>query len=193
MANTALLVSEQRLKQWTNLDVNVRIEEITPFIIQAQDIYIQDQLGTKFYNRIKDGIIAGDLNADEQLFLTDYIGPTLMQYALYLMMPGLKYKLSDKGVLSGSSEETTQTSLDELKYLRQSTLDTAEFYATRLREYLMDNPGLFPEYDTPGTDGMYPNKQKPYFSGLVVPKKRYKSYYNDKCDGCDIYGPAIED
>jgi hypothetical protein len=190
---TALLVSEQRLKQWTNLDNNVRVEEITPFIIQAQDIYIQDTLGTKFYNRIKEGIIAADLNTNETAFLQDYIGPCLMQFSLYLMMPGLKYSLTDKGVLSGSSEETTQTSLDELKYLRQAALDTAQFYQKRMREFLFDNPGMFPEYDTPGTDGMYPNKQTPYFSGLVVPKKRYKNYANDKCDGCDIYGPAIED
>lgn len=188
MSYTALLVSEQRLKQWTNLDDNVRVDEITPFIIQAQDIYIQDQLGTLFYTRIKNGIIANDLNADEAAFLQDYIGPTLMQYALYLMMPGLKYKLSDKGVLSGSSEETTQTSLDELKYLRQSTLDTAEFYAERLREYLIDNPGLFPQYETPGTDGMYPNKQTPYFSGLVVPRNRKANYYDEKCPDCDDCG-----
>ena len=188
MANTALLVSEQRLKQWTNLDNNVRVEEITPFIIQAQDIYIQDQLGTKFYNRIKQGVINNDLNADENTFLKDYIGPTLMQYALYLMMPGLKYKLSDKGVLSGSSEETTQTSLDELKYLRQSVIDTAEFYADRLREYLIDNPGLFPEYQTPGTDGMYPNKQTPYFSGLVIPRNRKADYYDEICPDCDDCG-----
>lgn len=187
MANTALLVSEQRLKQWTNLDVNVRIEEITPFIIQAQDIYIQDTLGTKFYNRIKNGIIAADLDTNETLFLTDYIGPCLMQFALYLMMPGLKYRLTDKGVLSGSSEETTQTSLDELKYLRQSALDTAEFYQKRMREFLIDNPGMFPDYDTPGTDGMYPNKQNPYFSGLVIPKS-YKTYYDEKCPDCDDCG-----
>ena len=83
MANTALLVSEQRLKQWTNLDENVRIQEITPFILQAQDIYIQDTLGTLFFNRIKDGIIDNDLNADETTFLADYIGPCLMQFALY--------------------------------------------------------------------------------------------------------------
>ena len=184
---TALLVSEQRLKQWTNLDENVRVEEITPFIIQAQDIYIQDQLGTLFYNRIKDGIIANDLNANEAAFLQDYIGPTIMQYALYLMMPGLKYKLSDKGVLSGSSENATQSTLDELKYLRQSTLDTAEFYAERLREYLLDNPGIFPQYTNPGSDGMYPNKQKPYFSGLVVPRF-YSNYYDKDCENCDDCG-----
>lgn len=195
MAQTALLVSEQRLKQWTNLDSNVRVEEITPFIIQAQDIYVQDSLGTKFFNRIKDGIINANLTADEQTLLNDYIGPMLMQYALYLMMPGLKYKLVDKGVVSGNSEESTQTTLEELKYLRQSALDTAEFYNERLREYLIDNPGMFADYDTPGVDGMYPNKQTPYFSGLVVPK-RYKNYYDEKCQGCDggcvACGPAVE-
>lgn len=196
MAQTALLVSEQRLKQWTNLDSNVRVEEITPFIIQAQDIYVQDSLGTKFFNRIKDGIINSNLTTDEQTLLNDYIGPMLMQYALYLMMPGLKYKLVDKGVVSGTSEESTQTSLDELKYLRQSALDTAEFYNERLREYLIDNPGMFEFYDTPGVDGMHPNKQTPYFSGLVV-AKRYKNYYDQKCQGCNggctACGPAVED
>jgi len=192
MAQTALLVSEQRLKQWTNLDSNVRVEEITPFIIQAQDIYIQDSLGTKFFNAIKDGIVNSSLTSDEQTLLNDYIGPMLMQYALYLMMPGLKYKLVDKGILSGTSEESTQTSLDELKYLRQSTLDTAQFYNERLREYLLDNPGMFADYETPGTDGMFPNKQTPYFSGLVVPRNN-KTYYEEKCDGCIGEGPAIED
>jgi hypothetical protein len=187
-STTALFVSEQRLKQWTNLDDNVRVDEITPFIIQAQDIYIQDQLGTKFFNAIADGIITNTLTADENTFLQNYIGPTLMQYALYLMMPGLKYHLTDKGVLSGSSENATQTTLDELKYLRQTTLNTAEFYAERLREYLLDNPGLFPDYDTPGTDGMYPNKQKPYFSGLVIPRNRKADYYDEKCPDCDDCG-----
>ena len=79
MANTALLVSEQRMKQWTQLDDNVRMDDITPFILQAQDIYMQDTLGTKFYTRLKEGVIADDLDADEKLLLNDYIGPTLMQ------------------------------------------------------------------------------------------------------------------
>jgi len=52
---------------------------------------------------------------------------------------------------------------------------------------------MFPDYETPGTDGMYPNKQTPYFSGLVTQVPKYgKKYYDEKCDGCDIYGPAVE-
>lgn len=185
---TVLLVSEQRLKQWTNLDDNVRVEEITPFIIQSQDIYIQNLCGTLLFNRLKDGVLANDLNVNETILLQDYVAPALMQYALYMLMPGLKYNLLDKGILSGTSEESSGINLDELKYLRQSVLNTAEFYSKRLREYFIDNPGMFPEYSQPGTNGMYPDKANPYFSGLQIPRG-YRDNY-DECDNCfGMYGP----
>lgn len=187
MAYTALLVSEQRLKQWTALDENVRVDEITPFIINAQDIYMQDTLGTKFYTRLKDGVVADNLTADEIHLLNEYVAPCLMQYALYLMLPTLKYKVVEKGLLSGTSEETAATNLDELKYVRQTTLDMAEFYNKRLIEFLKDNPGMFADYDSPGTDGMYPNKRTPYFSGLVTGVKN-RGYYDEKCPDCDDCG-----
>ena len=59
MSQTALLVSEQRMKQWTQLDDNVRLNEITPHILQAQDIYLQNVLGTRLFDRLKAGVIAG--------------------------------------------------------------------------------------------------------------------------------------
>ena len=189
MAYTALLVSEQRMKQWTALDNNTRTEEITPFIINAQDVYIQDTLGTKFYLKLKDGIVNNTLTADETHILNEYIAPTLMQYSLYLMLPTIKYKIVEKGVLNGTSEETAATTLDELKYLRQSTMDLAEFYNKRLLEFLFDNPSMFPEYTNPGTDGMTPNKRNPYFSGLVTGKSNL-SYYEEKYTDCTDCGPS---
>lgn len=189
MSNTVLLVSEQRLKQWTQLDDNVRMNEITPHILQAQDIYIQNSLGTLLYDRIKDGVVADDLNANETTLLKDYIGPTLMQYALYLMLPSIKYKVANQGVLNGSSEETTPTTLEELKYLRTTVLDLAEFYNKRLVKYFSDNPGMFPQYDAPGTDGMMPDKRNPYFSGLVTGQSNL-NYYEEKYGDCTDCGPS---
>jgi len=189
MSNTVLLVSEQRLKQWTQLDDNVRMNEITPHILQAQDIYIQNSCGTLLYDRIKDGVQADDLNANETTLLKDYIGPTLMQYALYLMLPSIKYKVANQGVLNGTSEETTPTTLEELKYLRQTVLDLAEFYNKRLVKYFIDNPGMFPQYDAPGTDGMMPDKKNPYFSGLVTGQSNL-NYYEEKYGDCDDCGPS---
>lgn len=191
MALTALLISEQRVKQYTNLDDNVRVAEITPFIIQTQDLYLQPRLGTKFFNRLKTGVINGDLNADEKELLNNYISPMLAHYSVYLMLPGLKYKLVDKGVVSGISEETAATTLDELEYLRQATLNTAEFYDQRLREYLIDLPGgTFPDYTNPGADGMSPDREPAYFAGLVVPNY-FKLKYAKECGcyrDCDCIG-----
>jgi len=190
MAKQVLLVSEQRLKQWTQLDDNVRLNEITPHILQAQDIYIQNLIGTALYTRLKAGVIADDLNADEDLLLNDYVGKTLMQYALYMILPSIKYKVVNQGIVNGTSEETAPTTLEELRYLRGTVLDTAEFYATRLVEFFRDNPGMFPEYTNPGNDGMMPDKTDQYFSGLQtnVPLLRNQNnlwIYADCGTDCD--------
>lgn len=185
--DTVLLVSEQRMKQWTSLDNNIRIDVLTPSILQAQDIYIQDTLGTPFYNRLKEGVINNDLNADESAFLKDYVGPCLMQYALYLILPHLKYKFVEKGILNGTSEDTDSTNLDELKYLRETALDTAQFYDERQKEFLKDYPNLFPIYRTWNQKGMSPNKLNPYFSGLQtnIPRRNGLWIYEDCGTDCD--------
>jgi len=167
MANeTVLLVSEQRLIQWTSLDNNIRIDVLTPSILNAQQTYTQDSLGTKFFNRLKDGVKANDLTANEEMFLRDYVGPALMQFSLYLLLPHLKYKMVEKGILNGTSEETAPTTLQELQYLRETTMDTAQFYDKRLRQFLIQNPNMFNEWLTWENNGMPRNTDSPYFSGL---------------------------
>ena len=187
--DTVLLVSEQRMKQWTSLDNNIRIDVLTPSIISAQSQFIQDSLGTPFYKRLKEGVVADDLTVDESTFLKDYIGPCLIQYALYLLLPQLKYKMVEKGILNGTSEETQPTTLDEMKYLREQALDTAQFYNKRILEFLQDNPSMFPLYQNPTpNDGMLPNKRNPYFSGLqtnIPPRRNDLWIYADCGTDCD--------
>lgn len=181
-------VSEQRLKTYTALDENIRVKDITPFILNAQDLYIQPLLGTKFYKHLKDQIVNNTLSNDEVLFIDDYVAKATMYYSLYLMLPTLKYKIVQQGILNGASEDTTATNLDELKYLRQNAIDTAEFFAKRLVEYLKDNPGMFPQYENPGVKGMMPDKSTPYFSGLVT-KTPYRKY--NGCSDCNpLQGPS---
>ncbi|MCP4252999.1 MAG: hypothetical protein GY775_06250 [Candidatus Scalindua sp.] len=189
MANeTILLVSEQRMKQWTSLDSNIRIDVLTPSILNAQQSFIQDTLGTPFFNRLKEGVLNNDLTTDEAAFLKDYVGPALMQYALYLLLPHLKYKFVEKGIVSGASEESTQTSLDELKYLRESALDQAQFYDERMKEFLKDYPALFPIYRTWNSKGMSPNKRNTYYSGLQtdIPRRYERLWIYEDCGtDCD--------
>jgi hypothetical protein len=184
---SVLLVSEERLKSYTGLDENVRVEDITPYILVAQDKYIEKTLGSKFYNRLKEGVKQDDLTDNEFEFLQEYVAKALMFYSLYEMMPYIKYKLVNKGILVGTSEEAAVTDLTELKYLRQNVLDTAEYYNKRMLIQLMDYPGRFSQYEVPGIKGLLPDKTSPYFSGLVTTmRKGYKGKYY--CD--PFYGPS---
>jgi hypothetical protein len=165
-----LFISEARLKKLTAVHANVEPDELTPFVVQAQDIYIQEILGTYFYNSLKNKVTGDTVTGYYQTLLDDYIAPTLANYAVYLAFPSLNYKIKNKAVMNPTSEESNATDLTSLKYVRGSIQDTAQFYAERTREYLRDNQEQFPEYLNPGVDGMMPNKNNPYFHGVYIPK-----------------------
>lgn len=178
---TVLLVSEQRMKNWTALDPNIRIDVLTPSILNAQSVYTQAALGTNFYNRLLEGVRDNDLTNDEEMFLKEYVGPALMQYALYLLLPNLKYKFVEKGILNGTSEETQATTLDELQYLREQAMDLAQFYDQRLKEFLAQNANLFPLWLNWSGNGMPADPTTSYFSGLQtqIPNQYFRSRYED--------------
>lgn len=177
---TVLLVSEEKLKAFTAIHENLQMDDLTPHINDAQNLYLQNQIGTKLLTTLKQAVIDGNLTADQKLLLEDYIAPMLVNWSFYLALPFIKYKIVDKGIVSGTSETSTATTLEELQYLRDNVSSTAEFYSERLREYLLDNPGMYPEYDNFGTDGMSPDKENQYFSGLVIPHMKYK--YRNYCE-----------
>lgn len=169
MKKEVLFVSEERLKNYSGLDENIRVQDITPYILIAQDIYLQPLLGSSFYMDLKSRLVAEDELLEEEIeLIEDYISKMLIQYSVYMILPHIKYKIVQKGILNGFSEDSTSTTLEELKYLRQSTLDTAEFFAARLVKHLKDYPNRFPKYQNAGSKGMKPDRSTPYFSGLVM-------------------------
>jgi len=172
MANV-LFISEQRLKSLTAIHDNVEPDDLMPYVVQAQDIFIQELCGTTFYNHLKDAIVAGTLTAAETTLIDNYIAPTTANYSLYLALPTLNYKVKNKSVLNPSAEEAQNTGLDEIKYLRESVKDTAQFYAQRTIEYLCANDSEFPDYRNPNSDYMLPNKKTQYNSGIYIPSSNY--------------------
>jgi hypothetical protein len=173
MANV-LFISEQRLKSLTAIHDNVEPNDLMPYVVQAQDIYIQELCGTTFYNALKDGIVSASLTAAETTLIDNYLAPTAANYALYLALPTLNYKIKNKSVLSPSAEEAVNTGLDEIKFLRDSVKDTAQFYAQRSIEYLCNNETEFPDYQNPNIDdGMLPNKNTQYNAGIFIPSSNW--------------------
>jgi len=83
-------------------------------------------------------------------------------------------------VLQPTSEESQPATLEEIRWVRDSVMNTAEFYRERALEYLKNNQTLFPEYLNPDwNDGMIPDKHTDYYGGLVVPKPYGCGYYGE--------------
>ena len=165
-----LFISEARLKKITSVHENVEPDDLVPFVTQAQDIYVQDILGTKLFDHLKDAITGSTLTGPETTLLDDYIAPMVGNWALYMALPHLNYKIKNKSVLNPSAEEAQNTGFQELKYLRGSIKDTADFYTERLRRYIDDYFSDFPDWVNPGTKGMQPQKTNQYFHGIYIPK-----------------------
>jgi|688.fasta_scaffold27070_8 hypothetical protein len=164
-----LFISEVRLKALTAIHDNVEPNDLMPYVLMAQDIYIQDTLGTTYYNNLKTSVSGSTLNSYEVTLIDDYISPTLANYALYLALPNLTYKAKNKAVVQPTSEESTSIGLEEIKYLRGTVLDTAQFYQERTKDYLKEFSIHFVGYNNYNVNAMAPNKGRQYSHGIVIP------------------------
>lgn len=172
---TINFISPKYVKDSTTIQQNVDDNIILPYIQRVQDIHLQQALGTDFFNHLKEQVKSSSLTNDEEDLLRMYVQPMLSEWTFYEVMPHLNYKFTNKAASKESSEFSQPSSLTELKYLRQSVRDMAEFYTERLNKYLCANSELFPEYVQTGQN-LNPNK-KSYFSGIYIPGK-------NKCNNC---------
>lgn len=174
MANT-LLVSENKIKAFTNLNRNVDIDLIRAEIGIAQDIHLQNLLGTKFYNHLLDQVSAtgNTFNADELILVNDYISNYLIQVSYYEIIPSLHLRAMNVGVVKAGALEGGRDGVDmeTMKYLRGIQKQRSDFYMMRLQDYLIigKGQGKFPDYNNQNTmDGMLPSKSEKYNSPIYL-------------------------
>lgn len=169
-----LFVSEQKLKSFSSINQNVSPLDLVPFILQAQDIELQYQIGSTFYFSLKDQVINGTVTPDNQFLLDNYIGNALVNYGLERALPFLKFKIMNKSVLSPSSENADSITLEELKFLQQEVRSTAEVYMKRMIEWIILHPAQYPVYfSSKVTDGQMPSYDDPISGGIVTPNQGY--------------------
>jgi hypothetical protein len=170
----ALFVSEEKLKAFTSVNQNTSPTELVPFILQAQDIYLQNYIGATYYMQLKDQVLTGTLDADNQFLMDNYIQNALCNWGLMQALPFLKYKIYNKSVMSPSSENADSITLEELKFLQEQLRGTAETYTKRMIEWMVLHPGRYPKYITPQVlDGQLPDRGNPYYNTLVTPHQPY--------------------
>jgi len=169
-----LFVSEEKLKAFTSIHHSVSPTDLSPYILQSQDIYLHQYLGSTFYNQLKSQVLTSNLTTANRTILDNYIAPMLCNLAMMHCLPFLSYKVFNKSVLKPGSEGAQNIGLDELKFLIQQTREVAESYTKQLQLYLKNNSDLYPAWSSGSLlDGMLPDKGTPYFSGIQTKSKYF--------------------
>jgi hypothetical protein len=170
----ALLVSEEKLKAFTSINQNVSPADLIPYILQSQDIVLQNYIGATYYIQLKNQVVTGTVSPDNQFLLDNYIGNAMCNWGLFYALPFLKYKIFNKSVVSPTSENSESITLEELKFLMEQVRSAGETYMKRMIEWMVLHPGAYQAYVAPQVlDGQLPERGNPYFGSLVTPKQPY--------------------
>lgn len=179
MTFSALLIDDVYLSENTPLGKNVDTSQIYPFIETAQDIYIQDILGTNFYNDLMYRMVwaTASITTYEESLL-DTLSKVTAYYSVYLALPHLSIKMRNIGVAKSTADNTEPASLEDVKYLREEIKNMAEYYAQRAIVYLCNFSNQFPLYNKPGND-VQPNHSTQYDSDFYI-DERYMGLTRDE-------------
>tara|TARA_R100001163_G_scaffold11614_1_gene10589 strand:- start:442 stop:942 length:501 start_codon:yes stop_codon:yes gene_type:complete len=164
---TALFITPKDLKQNSLIDGNVDTDKFIQFIKIAQEIHIQNFLGTKLYDKISNDIIAGTLGGNYLSLVTDYIKDMLIHYAMVDYLPFSAYQVANGGVYKHNSENSVNATKSEIDALCEKHRQFAQFYTRRFIDYMSFHNELFPEYNQNQNEDMYPDKES-NFTGWVL-------------------------
>ena len=103
--------------------------------------------------------LAGGTLTGNYLTLIDiYIKPILIHYGFMRALPYLGITIANGGIYRNSAENATALSKDEVEYLVEAERDAAQYYSTRMIDYLNFNASAnFPEYFTNQNEDISPD------------------------------------
>lgn len=189
--NSVYFITTTYLKKYYSgyLDQNIDDDALNSFILIAQNVRIQQVLGYDLYMRfINDINTYGSPQGAQYLFLmNNYIQAATALWSIYEAAPSLGFKITNKAVSQKSSEYGQPSSRQDIEYIRQQISNNAQFYSTRIREYITNNPNDFPEYFQVTGVNRIRAKRNSYFGGLYLPDNYWfgrRGQYNGPCDGC---------
>lgn len=169
MANV-LFIREQFLKDNTVINDNVEFKQLRPVIMAAQDMQIQEAIGSSLFNELKAQVIANNVTALNNTLITDYIQPALLYWCMAEAGLVITYKYANKGVVTHNSENQSPSSMNEVNYVSKQYKAKAEWYTKRITEYLLANVDDYPLFMECPAYGIAA-QQNQYTTGFYVGDK----------------------
>jgi hypothetical protein len=169
-----LLISETKIKNFTDIDQNVTSQVLLPFIAVVQQTKLEYIIGGKYYKELLEGVINSNLSVNDTNFLEYFAQPMLIHAAAAEAMPSILFRIKNNGIVAGAENTIT---LKEMEYLQQKYDDRSQFFEQRMIEQIIWNSNLYPSVFNYSTEnGMMPHLGKNYFSGVELTNGRFSGY-----------------
>lgn len=158
----ALFITREDIVKYTALNGNVDTDKFIQFIKIAQDIHIQNYLGTKLFQKLQADIIAGTLTGNYLNLVVSFVKPMLIHWGMVEYLPFAAYTIANKGVYKHSSENSENVDKNEVDYLLEKERSIAQNYTQRFIDYMSFNENLFPEYRSNKNNDIFPDSMNNY-------------------------------
>lgn len=150
-------ISEKTIKENTIVPDNLQSQMLQQAITEAQEIYLQEIIGTKMYNHYTELIASGDISKPEyekyKFLLDEYLTPFLEYRVLTDLQIPLYSKNRNLGVVTTSDTNVNNVYFNDVQKIMQHYQNKAAFYATRISKYLCKHKNEFRDYDHCNCEG----------------------------------------
>ena len=167
MQNTILL-SEARLKAFTDLNDYVDPELLKSAVREAQIIYLTRVLGTRLYNKIMTDVDNNTLTQKYKDLIDNYILDYLLYATYFVALEYIWLRPRNNGLLQPNGGDNAN-SVDMVIYdkKRTSVESKMEYFGERLVDHLTFNTQNYPEYTQAVNDEIPADMRTQYGSPFV--------------------------
>ena len=159
-----LLISENKLKNFTDIDQNVTSAVLLPFVGVVQQTVLEYVIGRLYYVQLLNEVATSSLTTINNNFLQYFVQPMLIWNAYSEALPSIFMRIKNNGIVTGSEKTIT---ISEMEYMQGRADDRAQFFKRRMIEELIYNQSNYPlVYTYTSTDGLRPHLGVNYFSGV---------------------------
>lgn len=145
-----ILINENVIKSITNISENVNGGYILPAIKLAQDIDLEETIGTQLKEALQKKVFDNTITSDlvYKTLLDDYIQSYLAYATIVHLIPNIAFKIANAGVLTTNDEKMNNVSPTEVDKVKWHYKHLADVYKNRLQRFLVKNYSSYPELQT---------------------------------------------
>lgn len=172
---TTFLISEAKVRAFTDINNMVDTDLLKNNIRTAQDYYLQAIIGTLLYEKLLTDVDNGTLSGNYKTLVDAYIQDYLLYATYYESLESIYLRPRNNGLLrpnGGENSDPVDKDLYEMK--RQSIYNKLSFYGEKLTDYIIEEQALFPELNQ--SNKLYeqnPNYETKYKNPFALRKSFY--------------------